>query len=89
MSIVMKQIVVEHAQGASQSLNLTPRTSKGTSGLGLQKGWTRVTFIVKEEHAQKIKIHAKQNKITMKKVLNVILTHYLSSKTVDPIPRKS
>lgn len=88
MSMIMKQMVTEQAQIVLQSENLKSHVSKGTSGLGLQKGWTRVTFIVKEEHAQKIKMHAKTNKITMKKVLNVILTNYLSSKAVDPIPQK-
>jgi hypothetical protein len=88
MSKVMKQVMIDSYRFVSSLNNATIRSNKGTAGLGLQSGWTRVTFIVKQDHAQKIKMHAKQHKITMKKVLHVILTQYLSAKTIDPIPSK-
>lgn len=53
------------------------KQTKGTSQIGLQSGWTRVTFILKEEHLKNIKTRAKEKRITIKKLLHIIMTEYL------------
>jgi len=47
---------------------------------GLPDGWTRATFILKEEHVTKIRAVAYWERITLKELLEEALTRYLEGK---------
>lgn len=55
---------------------------------GLPEGWTRATFILKQEINEKIKALAYWDRITVKEVLHEALTIYLQGKNVRAIPKK-
>ena len=61
-----------------------PRTSTRkitrTSEVGLREGWTRATFIVKEEFLRKIEGVARRDKKLKKDVIDEALAFYLKSK---------
>ena len=59
-----------------------------TTCKGLPDGWTRATFIVKEEHLQKIKAIAYWERLTVKELLEEALDTYLSHKEIPEIPEK-
>ena len=59
-----------------------------TTCKGLPDGWTRATFIVKEDHLQKIKAIAYWERTTVKELLEEALDGYLNKKEVADIPEK-
>lgn len=68
--------------------NLLYPSLKRSSEKGLQDGWTRVTFIIRQEHVWKIKNLAKKHQKTIKKYIHLILTSYLFHKETTPIPAR-
>lgn len=52
---------------------------------GLSNGWTRATFIVQEEHLEKLKALAYWERVTIKEVVADALSLYLQNKVIDPI----
>lgn len=56
-----------------------------TSKKGLKKGWTRATFIIKEEHIEKIRALSLWEKKDIKLIIDEALTNYLESKKNIPI----
>lgn len=54
-------------------------SSKGTSQKGLREGWTRVTFILKEEHIAKLKSLAYWERSTIKAVVDDALSMYFDN----------
>ncbi len=59
-----------------------------SSHKGLQPGWTRATFILKQEHINKIKALAYWERVTLKEILEEALVLYLHDKDVAEIPLK-
>ena len=59
-----------------------------TTQEGLQRGWKRATFIVKEKHLDDIKSHAYWERMDMKEVLDEALTAYFENKHVKPVPSR-
>ncbi len=55
--------------------------------LGLKEGWTRATFIVREEHLEKIKALSYWERKDIKEVVDEALTEYLKGKKVKPRPQ--
>lgn len=53
---------------------------------GLQEGWVRSTFIIKEEHLEKIKAIAYWDRLSIKDVLNSIFSEILANKNIKPLP---
>ena len=66
----------------------TPRVpSKGaTTSKGLRPGWTRATFIVKEETVQQLKSVAYWERKELKRVVEEAFRSYLEQKPISPIP---
>ncbi len=63
------------------------RLSKGTTtSKGLRPGWTRATFIVKEETVQQLKAVAYWDRKELKRVVEEAFRAYLEEKPVMPIP---
>jgi hypothetical protein len=61
--------------------------SKGaTTSKGLRPGWTRATFIVKEETVQQLKAVAYWDRKELKRVVEEAFKAYLEKKTIRPIP---
>ncbi len=50
---------------------------------GITAGWTRATFIVKEEHLEMIKVIAYWDQRAVKDVIDEALEHYLSNKNLE------
>jgi hypothetical protein len=66
----------------------TPGTpSKGaTTSKGLRPGWTRATFIVREETVQQLKAVAYWDRKELKRVVEEAFREYLAGKDVHPVP---
>jgi len=62
--------------------------AKKTSQQGLVEGWTRATFIIKQNHCEKLKALAYWDRKTVKDVIDEALHAYLKSKKVKAIPAK-
>ncbi len=61
--------------------------SKGTTtSKGLRPGWTRATFIVKEETVQQLKAVAYWDRKELKRVVEEAFRAYLKQKPLSPIP---
>ena len=64
--------------------------SKGTTtSKGLRPGWTRATFIVREETVQQLKAVAYWDRKELKRVVEEAFRTYLRGKEVTPIPEDS
>jgi len=59
-----------------------------TTQEGLQMGWKRATFIVREKHLDDIKSHAYWERMDMKDVLDEALSSYFENKQIKPIPTR-
>lgn len=70
------------------TLSPAPTTTIKTSQKGLHVGWTRATFIIKEDHCEKLKAVAYWDRKTVKEIINEALTHYLKNKRVKSLPLK-
>ena len=57
-----------------------------TTSKGLRPGWTRATFIVKEETVQQLKAIAYWDRKELKRVVEEAFRGYLQDKKVRPIP---
>ncbi len=57
-----------------------------TTSKGLRPGWTRATFIVREETVQKLKAVAYWDRKELKRVVEEAFLVYLQGKDVRPIP---
>ena len=55
-----------------------------TTKAGLKPGWTRATFIIKEELVEKLRDLAWWDRKDIKDVLSDALNSYLSGKTIEP-----
>lgn len=53
---------------------------------GLPEGWTRATFIVRQDLLEKLKDHAWTERMTLKDAVEQMMTDYLSDK--DPLKRR-
>lgn len=62
--------------------------NKGKSQEGLRPGLTRVTFILKDEHLEKIKQLSNANQRTILEIMDEALESYLSTRTNMKIPTK-
>jgi hypothetical protein len=57
-----------------------------TTSKGLRPGWTRATFIVREETVQQLKAVAYWDRKELKRVVEEAFQVYLQGKDVRPIP---
>ena len=57
-----------------------------TTSKGLRPGWTRATFIVREETAQQLKAVAYWDRKELKRVVEEAFRAYLAGKKVQPVP---
>lgn len=56
---------------------------KKSSQKGLQKGWSRATFILKKEYIDKLKALSYWERTTIKEIIDDALSNYLKDKDVD------
>ena len=66
------------------ALSKPPRGS--TTSKGLRPGWTRATFIVKEETVQQLKAVAYWDRKELKRVVEEAFQVYLQDRPAQPIP---
>ena len=57
-----------------------------TTSKGLRPGWTRATFIVREETLSKLKSVAYWERKELKRVVDAALAAFLQGKNVEPVP---
>jgi len=55
-----------------------------TSYDGLREGWTRATFILREDYLEKIKSLAYWKRRNIKEVMDEVLEEYLKGKKIKP-----
>jgi len=55
-----------------------------TSYDGLREGWTRATFILREDYLEKIKSIAYWKRRNIKEVMDDVLGEYLKGKKIKP-----
>ncbi|MGC8722567.1 MAG: hypothetical protein ACP5VF_01665 [Acidobacteriota bacterium] len=73
--------------GSSDHPSTPARPPRGsTTSKGLRPGWTRATFIVKEETVQQLKAVAYWDRKELKRVVEEAFGQYLAGKDVPPIP---
>ena len=60
----------------------TGRAAGKSASAGLQPGWTRRTFIVREEHLEKLEALSYWEKKSLKELIDEALDSYLSSKHI-------
>ena len=65
----------------------THETDKSSQD-GLYRGWTRATFIIREDLLKKLKAVAYWARRNIKDVIEEVLELYLKGKKVKPIPKK-
>ena len=75
---------------STQEKPSTPsRQARGTTtSRGLRPGWTRATFIVRDETLQKLKAVAYWDRKELKRVVEEAFQSYLAGKKVEPIPQE-
>ena len=56
---------------------------------GLSHGWTRSTFLVREDHLKKLKTLAFMGQTTLKDVIEHILENFLANKNIRTGPNKN
>ena len=65
------------------------RAARGpTTSKGLRPGWTRATFIVREETVQQLKAVAYWDRKELKRVVEEALRAYLINRDIPPIPNE-
>ncbi len=57
---------------------------KKTSQKGLKNGWTRATFILRNDYLEKIKSLAYWERKKVKEVVDEVLVSYLEGKRIKP-----
>lgn len=55
---------------------------------GLKPGWTRATFIIRDEHLDKVKALAYWDRKEIKEVIDEALRSYLKGKSIKPIKKE-
>ena len=60
---------------------------KGSSQYGLKEGWTRGTFILRNEYLDKIKALSFLEARDIKLIMDEILENYLKDKKVEPVKK--
>ena len=63
-----------------------PEKMLDSSRAGLKPGWTRASFIVREDNLTKIKALAYWERVNIKHVLDEALSTYLAGKDIKPLP---
>jgi len=61
-------------------------SGRSTTSKGLRPGWTRATFIVREETVQQLKAVAYWDRKELKRVVDEAFRSYLDGREVNPIP---
>lgn len=59
-----------------------------TSTLGVPPGWRKATFIVREEHFQKMKDLAYWERIPVKDLLEQLFERFLADRKIEPTPKE-
>ena len=67
-------------------VGLPSKPEKPLKSKGLNDGWTRATFIMREENLDKLKDLAYWERLQIKEVMDNILTDYFSRKVVQQRP---
>ena len=65
----------------------TSKNQSDTKRAGLKPGWTRASFIVKEDNLMKIKALAYWERKDIKQIMDEAISDYLEGKKVKPIPK--
>jgi len=77
------------AQPVKQVVQPKPQTAELTaSKRGLKNGWSRATFIMRDDHLDKLKALAYWDRKTIIDVITEMADSYLKNKSPKPIPPK-
>jgi hypothetical protein len=68
--------------------DIEPATPMKTSQKGLNVGWTRATFIIKQDQCDKLKALAYWDRRTVKEIMEEALHIYLKNKRIKAMPEK-
>lgn len=58
-------------------LNNLKKPADSSAKIGLRKEWSRFTFIIKDENLQKLKLVCYWHRLSMKELLNAIISDYM------------
>jgi hypothetical protein len=78
----------KQSNNSNTGLQKNKEFKSNTTQEGLQRGWKRATFIVREKHLDNIKSHAYWERLDLKEVLDEALTAYFENKRIKPIPAR-
>lgn len=71
---------------AQESNHTAEAPKKSTSTKGLEEGWTRATFIMREDYVKKIKAYAYWERKTVKDIVDQMLEDFLKGKQIKDLP---
>lgn len=75
----------EHqSAGRNKARAAKPVSREKTSKAGLPEGWSRATFIVKEEYLEKLKDYSYWERLTLKEAMDGILSQFFNGREVRP-----
>lgn len=83
--ITIKVPLSELAQVVQKEEKNDNEEKQSSSQKGLQEGWTRATFILKEDLLEKLKALSYWNRKTMKETLEDALVQYFKDKKIELI----
>jgi len=63
------------------------RAATKTRQDGLQRGWIRATFIMRESHVERLKAMAYWERRLLKEIVDEAISGYLQGKTIKAIPK--
>jgi len=83
-----KQSKLSRPETSAQPQDSRPLRAVKSTRQGLKTGWTRATFIVREELLERLKGYAHWERQDLKAVVDQALSSYLKGKTARPKPKE-
>lgn len=71
----------------SQLTDGREKTTQTSTRTGLVPGWTRATVILREEHKEKLELVAFMSGISLKDVIDKILSNFFADTDIQPLPK--
>lgn len=86
---ISKQSKHSNSELQSKPDNTRKHERPKSTRAGLKTGWTRATFIIREEHGDGIKSVAYWERKDIKDILDEALATFLKTKTIKPVPPRA
>lgn len=86
-SVALSAVEVDEKRRAEREAKRRAERAKPSVKRGLREGFTRATFIVREENLERLKNYAYWSRVEIKDAIDEALETYLKGKTTKPRPK--